>query len=587
MQLVGELSDVLTLSQWTLFHIPLFACALLTGGLAIVGYRYRHRSGAVPLTVLLVGAAIWTFTYGMQLGQTTIGPKLFWSRLTYIGVVSVPVSLLLFTLTYTGRRTWLTPTRWAILCIVPAVELIIALFFTRTIMPSPRIKTEGGLKLLEFSSGNFFWILLLTYLYVLILASIVLVAVEFVQSYRVGRFRGQTLSILFGMCVPLTLDAYAQLNGLNVALAPIGLSVAGVFLSVAVFRYQLFDVSPVARRTVVEQMDDGFVVVDHTGTIIDTNQAALDIVSGESQLVDCKLGSVFSQFTGLSDDPADDTEIPAEIDLTDEDGEERIYEVDTIELTDSRDNKVAVALVLRDVTEKRRRQRELREQKERLERKTDQLEAQNERLDDFASLLSHDIRNPLGVAKGYLDLLDTEGQETEHEKVKDSLERIEQLVDEALQLAKEGHSVTESEAVKLQAVVEQAWETVDTTEATLQSELSGEFVDADPPRLQRLFENLFRNAVEHAGPAVTITVERRDWGFSVADDGPGIPESDRQQIFEKGYTTAADGTGFGLAIVGTIVDAHGWDIDVTESQDGGAAFIIDCQLREQPETVAT
>jgi signal transduction histidine kinase len=584
MALAGYPGSIFTVSQWTVFQIPLFACSLLATVLALVAYRYRHRSGAVPLFFLLVGVAVWTATYGMQLGQTGLEAKLFWSRLTYFGVLSVPVALLVFAFTYTGRRNWLTRPRIVGFCLVPAVLLCIALFFTRTLMASPTVVTEGGFQLLEFEV-TFWWILLLAYLYVLILSSIALVAIEFVQSYRVGRFRGQTLSILFGMCVPLVMDVYGQATGLNVALAPIGLTVAGTLLSVAVFRYQLFDVSPIARRTVVGNMDDGFVVVDHTGTVIDANEAAVDMVSGtESSLLDRQLGDVVPQVGSLGGELGESA-IPAEIERSsDTDGgvENRIYQIDTTSLHDARDNEIAVALVFRDVTEKRRRQRKLRERKQQLERKTEQLEAQNERLDDFASLLSHDIRNPLSVAKGYLEVLDVEQQDEEAAKIRDALDRIEQLVDEALQLAKEGHTVTETETVHLYSVVKRAWESVDTSEAALENEGRGVHVEADPPRLQRLLENLFRNSIEHCQSAVTITVTPHEAGFCVADDGPGIPESERDQIFEKGYTTADDGTGFGLAIVETVVDAHGWTVTIEESERGGAAFVIDCQLTETP-----
>lgn len=63
-------------------------------------------------------------------------------------------------------------------------------------------------------------------------------------------------------------------------------------------------------------------------------------------------------------------------------------------------------------------------------------------------------------------------------------------------------------------------------------------------------------------------------GFYVADDGRGIPEDDRETVLEHGYSTAEEGTGLGLSIVTRIVDAHGWEIDVTESTSGGARFEI-------------
>jgi signal transduction histidine kinase len=71
-----------------------------------------------------------------------------------------------------------------------------------------------------------------------------------------------------------------------------------------------------------------------------------------------------------------------------------------------------------------------------------------------------------------------------------------------------------------------------------------------------------------------VAVGDLDGGFFVEDDGSGIPETDRKQVFERSYTTSEDGTGFGLAIVEGIVEAHDWEIVVTEGADGGARFEI-------------
>ena len=95
---------------------------------------------------------------------------------------------------------------------------------------------------------------------------------------------------------------------------------------------------------------------------------------------------------------------------------------------------------------------------------------------------------------------------------------------------------------------------------------------ADPDRLVQVFENLLQNSVDHGGEGVTVRVGSLENGFYVEDDGPGVPEADRERMFEHGYTTRQDGMGYGLSIVRSIVDAHGWSIAVTESEDGGARF---------------
>jgi signal transduction histidine kinase len=97
-------------------------------------------------------------------------------------------------------------------------------------------------------------------------------------------------------------------------------------------------------------------------------------------------------------------------------------------------------------------------------------------------------------------------------------------------------------------------------------------ISADEDRLTELFENLFRNAVEHGGSEVTVTVGPMNGGFYVADDGPGIAEERREAVFDHGVSSSDDGSGYGLSIVRTIAHAHGWDVIVSEADAGGARF---------------
>jgi signal transduction histidine kinase len=153
------------------------------------------------------------------------------------------------------------------------------------------------------------------------------------------------------------------------------------------------------------------------------------------------------------------------------------------------------------------------------------------------------------------------------------------LIDDLLTLAREGETAGDASVVDLATVVESSWQHVETPGATLVCDADRR-VRASQSRLQQLLENLFRNAVEHGSAGVTVTVDDLDDGFSVADDGPGIPPEDRERVFEPGYSTDDAGTGFGLAIVSAVVAEHGWDLDVTTSADGGARFAITGVERE-------
>lgn len=206
-----------------------------------------------------------------------------------------------------------------------------------------------------------------------------------------------------------------------------------------------------------------------------------------------------------------------------------------------------------------------------------------ERLAEFASVVSHDLRNPLDVALGRAevlpDIVDVDDDVEQHlDEIYNSLKRMEHLIEDVLRLTRYDGEIVETSPVSLESVTEDAWRHVDTGGATLSVTADGEVL-AHRSRLLRLLENLFRNAIEHAGNDVSVEVglDRvdRDSGTAtlyVADDGPGVPNGAREQIFDDGFTTGRAGAGLGLAIVREIARAHGWTVEVTDSADGGARF---------------
>ncbi len=202
-----------------------------------------------------------------------------------------------------------------------------------------------------------------------------------------------------------------------------------------------------------------------------------------------------------------------------------------------------------------------------------ELEARNEQLETFASVVSHDLRNPIDVAETYLAAARDEDDPEHFRRVADALSRMRTLIDDVLALARQGKVLDDTERVTLATVAEDAWNTVDATEATLTVADETATLQADPHRLQQLVENLLRNSLEHGGPTITIdTMDGERTGWYLEDDGPGIPPEERADVFEPGVTSSTEGTGLGLAIVERIADAHGWAVAVTDGDAGGARF---------------
>lgn len=210
---------------------------------------------------------------------------------------------------------------------------------------------------------------------------------------------------------------------------------------------------------------------------------------------------------------------------------------------------------------------------ERARLQREQLRQKNIRIQGFSHLMTNDLRDPLTQAQSRLQLAKEETETPRHEEIEEALDRIELLIDEFLTLVREGTPAKETKPVKLPEVAEGAWQPVNTPEASLCVEAEAT-IHANPDRFEELLENLLRNAIDHGGTDVTVSIGTFEEGFFIEDDGPGIPEDERGEIFEPGFSTAETGTGLGLAIVRQIAEAHGWDILVTESEANGARFEI-------------
>ncbi|MFC4553006.1 MULTISPECIES: PAS domain S-box protein [Halorussus] len=322
-------------------------------------------------------------------------------------------------------------------------------------------------------------------------------------------------------------------------------------------------------QTIVETVNDGIFVIDEENRFTLVNDAYTELVGYEREEL---LGSN-SAFLATGD-----TDVEAMSDTIHEDlgsglagrqtyeskiqtasGETREVESTVALLPEQEGADRDKVVVVRDITERNERER--------------RLEKQNERLDSFAGLVAHELRNPVTIGQIYSQQLPSDGDRKATEYITEAFDRIEHIIDVMLVITRGRKAVSESESVELADVVRETWDEADSSGATL-SVAVDRAIEADETYVRHLFRNLFENAVEHGGSDVTVTVGDLPTGFYVEDDGTGIPKDDREVVFGSGYTTAGGrgGMGLGLTFVREMADIYGWTCSVTESESGGARF---------------
>jgi len=342
-------------------------------------------------------------------------------------------------------------------------------------------------------------------------------------------------------------------------------------------------------ETIIQHTPDALFVLDDDGCIVEANDQACESLGYEKVNRSTLLGSHWSAFGTVTDGesahdrgPLDELrENPETVSTVEARHRRRDGSTFPVRVRIARinhDGEGGFLAIARDVSELTAQQRQLRRQ--------------NEQLEQFASVISHDLRSPLSVAQAGVEVARRtgEGHGDSLDRASRAHDRMKTLIEKLLRLARNGQTMDETDldTIALADVVRRSWQTVATEDAELAVEADCRVV-ADESRLRQLVENLLRNSVEHSstgsrpqaddsvdhgGDKLTVRVGTLADGFYIEDNGEGIPEAKREQIFEAGYTTADDGTGYGLEIVRTVAEAHGWEIGVTESASGGARFEI-------------
>jgi len=348
---------------------------------------------------------------------------------------------------------------------------------------------------------------------------------------------------------------------------PILFNLQALAVGWALYRYDFLKVAPVVVTRFFRNMNDPVLIISSEFVVADYNTAAKTLVEGlDKQIPIAEIDDTEFSRTLQAAVTETGTEIEFTKLLTDG-GQQRTYDIEETQVTDQFEITQGYVVVLRDITDRKRRERRLSEQ--------------NQRLEEFADIVSHDLRNPLSTAVGWTEIVDRQlaNQQPDIEEARDGLqkiaashERMDELIEVLLTMAQQGQTVDETEMLSIEQCAKEAWSTTDTGVLELVVE-TDRTVESDPTRLRQALENLFRNTNDH-GSATTIYITETATGFAVEDDGEGISEGDRESLFEFGYTTDEEGTGIGLAVVKRIVEAHGWQITVDDSRYGGARFEI-------------
>ena len=556
--------------------VLLFVLTAFTGGtVTAMAWRRRPEPGAGALAAVLAAATWWVLTYAGEIAGPTLAIKLFWARTQWFGSAFMSVAWLTFALRYTGRSEYTRPRHLALLSLVPAAT--VALVWTNgshhLIRGPVHLERYGHLLLLEQTYGPWYG-LIVSYSALLMIVGMLAFLQLFTSDWAIHQ--KQATAVIVAAVAPLV-GILLFVGGLSpwpgFDLTPFSFSVSGVAAFGALHRYKLLTFSPASRRRardfVLEGMDDGVLVVDRQGHLVDVNRSAaarLDVVPTE--VLGTQAADVLPEiddFTSV-DDAAKDLVVCGG-------GRKRHYDLRVTTLRDEFGRTVGRIAVLRDVTE-----RALYEQ----------------RLQVLNRVLRHNLRNEMNVVYGCADLLDAESAVDRDlaERIKDRAMEVVELGDKARRITTLiEQSCADPPCVGARGLLERT--VADAAGEFPRADFETDFAVDDDRHcnayLGSVVEALLENAAE-LNPADTPRVwvdAHVDGGgdadtlvVTVADDGPGIGEQERSVIESASETDLIHGSGLGLWLTYWGVQTLGGTLSFDDRDGGGSIVAVRVPLAD-------
>jgi PAS domain S-box-containing protein len=561
--------------QYTLFMIlaPLAAVASVVA--AIYCWRHRTAPGALALLWAMIAVTGWLVFNILELADPTENGTVLWATVEYPFLTSASALWLAFALQYTGQGKWLSPARLAVLFVIPLMTSVFVLTnnWHHLIWKRYAFTPVGDwLAMNVVTYGPWFWVQI-TYSYLTVLTGAFVIVREYFQSWNL--YRQQSAWSVIGAIGPLVFNivyVFHLIPGFRKDYSSVAYAMSGLAFSIAIFRYYLFDLMPVARKALVDEMSDGMLVVDARGRVVDMNlaaQSALGLSAVET--IGQPITHVLHSWENMDSSLVDKTEIR----LGQDEGQ-RYYDMRISLLREQHGQLTGRLVVLRDITERRNMEQALR-------RANLELVARNEELDAFGHTVAHDLKGPLSVVIGQALLLtDKESalsEEQRHEASRAIAEvgfKLNNILEELMLLAGLRKERVEMRPLDMASIVAETAKRQ--SRMITQYQAVVEWPDAatwptalgHAPWVEEVWANYLSNAIKYGGRPPHVQVGARLTGnsaacFWVRDNGAGLSPEEQARLFvpfERLEQARVSGHGLGLSIVRRIVERMGGQVGV-------------------------
>lgn len=572
---------------FTIFSLLFLASSLVSFFVSFAAWQRKRERGAVELALLMLSAGLWAFLVIFETASITLEGKIFWSKAAYVGALSTPVLFLMFVLKVTGRDKYLNTKTILALFVSPVVVFILTLtneyhhLIWTGFAPISQVTN-----LTTYYHGVVFWVGYFGYAYLLLIISSVYLF-KFLIS-RASPFKSQAKAIFVALLCPW-LASVLYVSGSNPIpgfdLVPLSMIISGTLLAFAVYRSRLLDITPVARETLLETMEEGILVLDRYNRVQDINKSAILYLSiDRKNIIGQDLKSIESEEKSIIEAVLNDLSNQM-IQVRDPEGVKHL----NITKQEIKNYPGSKLVIIRDKTAEINREHELLVEKGRAQ-ESDRLKS------SFVANLSHEIRTPINVITGFLDVLnqkdiDEKDQAIYIDLLKKSTDRILNTLNDIIEISKieAGQAKLTETQINLNEILDYLYNIYvkDANAKGLDFNIHKDIDDKsaliiiDRPKLVTIFSNLIKNSLKFTDKGhIEFGYRLNDdtLMFYVKDTGIGIPPGRKEMIFnrfvqaEQTMNRPYEGAGLGLSIVKAYVEMLGGEVALDSAVGEGSRF---------------
>ena len=530
---------------WTAFLVGTLAASFVFLPYCI---QNRQERGATPLAIMFVGISLWLLSELIQIGSPA--PNAWGGMsLRLLGAGIAVGGSVLLGLEYTGREHWIDRKLIAALALEPLTVVSLTLFRQDAVLETAPADVPWGYEVVTTP----FWMGHVLYSFALVLLGLGLLAHMMWRANYAYRLR--IFALMVSIFIPLVVNSSYQIGVLPFDATPASFLLTAFVLMYATFRLQLMQTLPVARRTVLEQMEDLVFVLDERGTVTQINSAVTELFGDESGLLGAPIGDLLGDDSlGDADAGEESREIPVTVT-----GETRVFDVNKTVVTDYRGDLLAQVLVCRDVTEERRREEQL------------------ELLKDVQSrFLRHNLRNKINAILAHAEFMNEESGPSREESYEVIVETSQRLIEwgEKARMIERLVESSEQTRYEMCSEIEEIVAEMETKHpgVEFETDIDDEAWIVTVPQIGSAFENLIDNAARYNNseePSVCVRTEVSEDRVTVdiEDNGPGINDDEIETITSGEETQLEHSSGLGLWLVYWVVETSGGEISF-ETENG-------------------